>query len=43
MEFLSELLSYGVKYVLYMAVIVCAVYAGKILRDKKTAKTKQDE
>lgn len=40
MDFLIELLSYGVKYILYMAVVVFAIYSGKVLRDKKTAKIK---
>lgn len=39
MEFLQGLLSYGVLYVLLIAVSVGGVYAGKALRMRKNSKT----
>lgn len=40
MAFLSSLFGYLAKMILYVVLAVCGVFAGKKLRDRKDAKTK---
>lgn len=40
MEFLNGLFNYSIVFVAIVAVVVGAVYLGKVLRDKKDAKEK---
>ncbi len=41
MNLIQAFLSYGLKYILYMAVAVAGVLCGKKLRDAKTKKKEQ--
>ena len=42
MEFLHGLAEYGIKYVIFLCVVVAGVFAGKWLSDKKNAKKVAD-
>lgn len=42
MAFLSELISYCIKYVFFIAVAVAGVFLGKNIREKKSAKQEED-
>ena len=43
MELLSGIVSYGLKYILYLAIALAGIICGKKLRDRKTAKDKRSE
>lgn len=41
MAFISSFIGYLVKFIAYAAIAVCGIFAGKKLRDRKDAKTKE--
>ena len=41
MAFLASVLQYLGKFILYAVLAVCGIFAGKKLRDRKDAKTKE--
>ena len=41
MAFLTSLLQYLAKFIFYAILAVCGIFAGKKLRDRKDAKTKE--
>lgn len=41
MQLLLGFLSYGLKYVLFLAIALAGIMCGKKLRDRKTAKNKE--